>query len=147
MLEYLMPISQKTVRINLLRYALNCHESGEQFCIKRATTSLTNVIWSQEKGAALSVTNMVKFFIANGAFIKSSKGKYMVVNTVPVHADLAKWEAYYGFREKMPIPAETLAERRARKRDYDRARHLATKSQPSSKWTCALDAVMGNLGR
>ena len=146
MLEYLHPISQKTVRINLLRYALCCHASGESFCIKHATINFTGVIWTQEKGAALSVTKLVKFFIGNGAFIRASKGKYLVVDTVPIHADLEKWESYYGFREKI-IPAEKLEERRIRRQAYDKARCTNGKAKPATQWVSALDDVMMNLGR
>ena len=146
MLEYLHPISQKTVRINLLRYILNCHESGEPFSIKWATTHLTNVVWTAEKGAALSVTKLVKFFIGNGAFIRASKGKYLVVDTAPIHADLEKWESYYGFREKI-ISAEKLEERRIRRQAYDKARCVHGKAKPATQWVSALDDVMMNLGR
>ena len=146
MLEYLQPISQKTVRINLLRYMLNCHESGELFSTKYATINLTNFVWTTRSGAALSVTKAAKEFLTAGALARISKSEYQVINTAPIIENLVYWESHYGFREKI-IPAEKIEERRIRRKAYDKARCTNGKAKPATQWVSALDDVMMNLGR
>lgn len=146
MFEYLHPISQKTVRINLLRYMLNCHESGELFSTKYATINMTNFVWTTRSGAALSVTKAAKEFLAAGALERISKSEYRVINTTPIMENLVYWESHYGFREKI-IPAEKLEERRIRRQAYDKARCGSAKAKPAMQLVSMLDDVMMNLGR